>query len=263
MTDGWTITAAIATAASAAFVAWQAFETRKATGTAQAALRSAESVALDQTRARLDDQAPRVEVHQENPAWPPLGASAVGMPQPWPGQHEWHFPRDGDVLLALRVDAVITNHSDRAVQVTFNGDLYETGTDRLTKMRHRMLLRPDETVTTQLLKLYPLTDWAHDHGVYAAGGSFEDLRAVAAGTVRVHDDRDNGVVDTWNLRLSGWPLQPDAQRDGMWRLTLPTINEEAVRCVDFEMQPPRERSYWLSRGRAEQLPEIRLGESTR
>lgn len=124
MTDSWGIAAAVATSVSALFVAWQAGETRRATKISQNALKSAQTVALDAARSRLDDQAPQVAVHLSDAAWPPLGSSS-GWPQPWPAVQAWHFPRDEDVLLALRVTLHVTNHSNRPVHVTFQGDLYQ------------------------------------------------------------------------------------------------------------------------------------------
>ncbi|MBY8868710.1 hypothetical protein [Streptomyces sennicomposti] len=256
MTDTWGIAAAVATSASALFVAWQAGETRRSTNISQHALTSSQAVALDAARGRLDDQAPQVEVHlTPETAWPPLGPSA-GWPQPWPPAQEWHFPRDEDTLLALRVTVHVTNHSDRPVHATFEGDLYHPyveGADRPTRMDRRLLLDPGQSVAADLRKHFPLKDWAENHRAYTEETG--DRPAQALALVRVHDDRDNGVIDSWELALSGAPIQPDPERAGVWRLTPPMPDESALRCVDFELQPPRVRTYWLSRSKNMPLPE--------
>ncbi|MFF4145959.1 hypothetical protein ACFY0A_32430 [Streptomyces sp. NPDC001698] len=255
MTDSWGIAAAVATSASALFVAWQAGETRRSTKISQNALKSSQAVALDAARGRLDDQAPQVEVHLADAAWPPLGPSS-GWPQPWPAAQEWHFPRDEDVLLALRVTLHVINHSNRPVHVTFQGDLYHPhveGADRPTAMDRRLLLDPEQSVTADLRKHFPLKDWAENHRVYTEGTG--ERPAQTLGLVRVSDDRDNGVIDSWELKLSGFPIQPDPDRAGVWHLTAPTPDEPALRCVDFALQPPRVRTYWLSRSKDIPLPD--------
>ncbi|MFD6327639.1 hypothetical protein ACFWOL_33585 [Streptomyces sp. NPDC058442] len=255
MTDSWGIAAAVATSASALFVAWQAGETRRATKISQNALKSAQTVALDAARSRLDDQAPQVAVHLSDAAWPPLGSSS-GWPQPWPAVQAWHFPRDEDVLLALRVTLHVTNHSNRPVHVTFQGDLYQPyveGADRPTRMDRRLLLEPESSVKADLRKHFPLKDWAENHRVYTEGSG--ERPAQALGLVRVHDDRDNGVIDSWELKLSGFPIEPDPDRAGVWHLTHPTLDESALRCVDFALQPLRVRTYWLSRSKEVPLPD--------
>ncbi|MFJ2171049.1 hypothetical protein [Streptomyces griseofuscus] len=38
-------------------------------------------------------------------------------------------------------------------------------------------------------------------------------------------------------------------------MTPPTLDEPALRCVDFDLQPPRARTYWLSRSKNMPLPD--------
>jgi hypothetical protein len=38
------------------------------------------------------------------------------------------------------------------------------------------------------------------------------------GTVTVEDDRDNGSTDRWDLVLTGCPVEPVPDRDGLWRI---------------------------------------------
>lgn len=79
--------AAVVSTGGVVFVAGQIREARRARGVPEGA-------AYNDTRARMDAQAPHVEVHLEPPAWPPLGGSmSGGTPQPYPGSTEWHFPQ--------------------------------------------------------------------------------------------------------------------------------------------------------------------------
>ena len=73
-----TAIAAVVSAGGVVFVAGQIREARRARGVSEVA-------AYNDTKARLDEQAARVEVHVDPPAWPPLGGSpSGGTPQPWP-----------------------------------------------------------------------------------------------------------------------------------------------------------------------------------
>jgi hypothetical protein len=81
----WTGVSAAATAVAALIslaallaVAWQSFLTRTGVDVSQAVL-------LAGDRVRLDDRAPEVSVRLEEPAWPLLAWSHVGMTcTPWP-----------------------------------------------------------------------------------------------------------------------------------------------------------------------------------
>ncbi|WP_395367009.1 hypothetical protein ACHGLA_36390 [Streptomyces sp. YH02] len=68
------------------------------------------------------------------------------------------------------------------------------------------------------------------------------------GIVTVHDDRDNGVVDTWSMTLTGCPLQPDPNRGSVWIVAPDDIDgRSGRRHLDYDLLPPRERTYWVSR----------------
>lgn len=105
-----------ATAISAAFIAWQAYETRRAAqATRASAQETAESVELtrqalqisqdslavsralaaEQMKGRLDARAPRLRVNLGTPEWPPLEPSVHGgQPNPIPPDFVFHQPRD-------------------------------------------------------------------------------------------------------------------------------------------------------------------------
>src|SRR6478752_1825985 len=127
MTDGWAIAAVVAACGTWPFVAWQALETRRATNTATGALAASTATAIDAARARLDVEAPQIEVRVTGPAKHPQGPHRHGgAGGEWPSDQVWHFPRDEGLGKDLVVDlaVVITTRSDRPVHLSFAGDLY-------------------------------------------------------------------------------------------------------------------------------------------
>jgi hypothetical protein len=145
MTDRWTVAAAFGTGL---FVAWQAFETRRATNANRRAVQASQAVAVDAARARIDEHAPRLQVSVDSPSWPPLEPSVVvgGEPNPQPAGKEWHFPRDAKKDLMLRVQVWVKNLGARNAQVRFEGSIRETSGNYL-RSAAPVLLRPNEELT--------------------------------------------------------------------------------------------------------------------
>jgi hypothetical protein len=134
------------------------------------AMDQSELTAYGEARGRMDAAAPRVEVHVAPPVWPPLGASQ-GVPQPWPGGQEWHFPRGQEQQLLLKATVTVTNRSPASVHVEFAGDLWEAEAreGRVPPMRAEMLLGPDETVETVLRGGLSMVAWARLDAQVRAG----------------------------------------------------------------------------------------------
>src|SRR5215467_4699659 len=101
-TPGWTIAAVVVAAGTALFVGWQALESHRATSGSAQALRASQAIAVDNARARLDQNAPRAELYVE-PLWPPVEPSAVkeigGQAQPIESTRTWLTPRDAGQFL--------------------------------------------------------------------------------------------------------------------------------------------------------------------
>jgi hypothetical protein len=256
MTDGWTQTAAIATAASAvataasaAFIAWQAAETRRATRTAQGSLLAAQATALDAARARLDNQAPRVELNVEMYRWPPYTPSeSGGKPQPWPAGTTWHLPRDGRQRLLVSVLVNIANHSDRHVHLAFGGDLHHSNEQLATE--DNLIFAETKNFPLLLQSALTIAEWAQNA---EAVGKGEEPPHIVRGTVTARDDRDQGVTDIWDLSVTACPIEPDPNLQGVWRVS--QTLEGRPTSVKFDMHPSYRRTYWLSRGGAVALPD--------
>ncbi|MFJ2937941.1 hypothetical protein ACIO8G_34900 [Streptomyces sp. NPDC087219] len=253
--DTWTAISAVATAASAvttalAFggVVWQSRLTSKA-------LRVSQTVALDAARSRLDAGAPQVAVRLEEPVWPPLAAAQFGMPlNPWPTGHSWHFPRGQDDRTFLQAEVVVENHSSWPVQAQFEGDLFVSGEDRRIHPAPTPVLVPGReasgapgTLRVYLQKAFSTQELAENHDAHENG---RPLPHTVTGAVTVHDDRDNGIVDTWNMLLTGHPVMPDPDRGSVWIVVPDHIDgRSGRRSLQYDLLPPRERTYWVSRRR--------------
>src|SRR5579859_2321380 len=117
----WTIAAVIVAAAAAVFVAWQAFESHRATLVGLKAVAASQAMAVNSARAYLDQDAPRLEVYLFA-QWPPLLSSGVGrVPTRVPIATQWRFPDDAAELLTLRASVRIVNLSSGGAKVCFTG----------------------------------------------------------------------------------------------------------------------------------------------
>lgn len=240
---GITAAGTVVSAGGIGFVAVQVSEARRARGMSEVA-------AYNDARARMDAAAPRVEVHVSSPAWPPLGDSSTGgVPQPYPGGTEWHFPGRQDHRLLLQTELVVINRSERTVRATFEGDLWEIDAPdgRPRQMVREMLLSPAKpTAHAYLRGGVSLKEWAEIDARVRDG---ESVEPVVRARIIVHDDADEGVIDVWEPWLTGTPIAEDPNRGSVWRLTPPPFNggEHGDWCLQYDIQPVRRRSYWSSR----------------
>lgn len=248
---GITAAGTVVSAGGIVFLARQVGEARLQRGLS-------ETAAYNDARARMDAAAPRVEVHVEPPVWPPLGGSYHGVPQPYEGGQEWHFPQRQDHQLLLQASVVVGNRSEASVHLNFKGDLWESKAPdgRPCAMRSEMLLGPGERVDALLRGGVSLKEWSQIDAKARAG---EVVEPVVQATITAHDDADEGVVDTWHLWLTGTPISEDPNRGSVWRLTPPPpfADQHGGWCQQYDMQPPRHRSYWLSREQERPLQDPR------
>ncbi|MBT2439777.1 hypothetical protein J7E93_06505 [Streptomyces sp. ISL-36] len=252
----WTAISAVATALAFVAVAWQSILTRRALAIAQTA-------ALDTARARLDNGAPAVTVRLEAPIWPPLAGTAHGMPcNPWPRGHNFHFPNQEWEPTVLQAVAVVENLSGRRVEVRFDGDLIEDQDNRPVPATTPVLVPAQNSATgasgehrVYLQRSFSAKQLAENYEARKAG---RELPHRVTGSITVHDDRDNGVEDTWSLTLTGCPLQPHENLGSVW-VTVPHHITEGtgLRSLQYDLLPPRRRTYWVSRRGGVELGEPR------
>lgn len=207
----WTEVSAAATAVTAVIslaallaVAWQSFLTRSGVDVSQAVL-------LAGDRGRLDDRAPEVSVRLEEPTWPLLAWSHLGMPcNPWPNNHDWHFPEREDQRTVFQAAVVLENLSNRAVEARFEGDFAVAAEDNRVLRAPSPIIVParDDAGTAGQVRVFLQAEFTAKElsENYEAREQGRPLPHQAAGTISVRDDRDNGTTDTWDLSLTGCPI---------------------------------------------------------
>ncbi len=217
-------------------VAWQAYETHRTTTLSHRTLESNHSLAIDSARARLDQDAPRIDVYVEQVSVLPEGAGETSTP-------EWRLPADAGRMLSVQAQVRVVNLMPyRTIHLTVSG-LH----DDAKRADTEVLLIPSASLTYYLTATFTLAQWAEN---WAAQNDGTALPHNAGGRVVAKDDRDEGVVDTWPLHLAARPIRPagDEDQPGTWELTGGDWFRIAIR-------PLRERSYWISQSRNIPMPE--------
>ncbi|MFK0107904.1 hypothetical protein [Streptomyces sp. NPDC091217] len=255
----WVAIGSLGTAAGFGVIAYQSALMRKtvkvsqdALQVAQNALIASETVAIDAARTRLDAQAPAVSVRFTEVQWPPYAWSHVGMPvNPWPNGYDWHFPEKENERIVLQARVVVENRGDRYVNVEYDGDLVK-------KVEHRAVPATPHALWPQqgngvnpnlfLQKDFTIKELSENYEAQQEG---RPLPHRVTGVITVHDSRDNGVTDTWELELTGCPVRPHESRTGVWLIDHETGSE----ALEFVGHPPYERTYWISRQRGKRLPD--------
>ena len=231
-------------------VAWQAYETHRTTTLSQRTLESNHSLAIDSARARLDQDAPRIDVYVEQVSvHPGAGLPGAGLPGE-PGESPaagWSLPADAGRLLSVQAQVRVVNlMPHRTIHLKVSG-LH----DPAKRADTEVLLVPSASLAYYLTATFTLAQWAENWAAQHAGTA---LPHTAGGRVVACDDRDEGVVDTWPLHLAARPIRPagDGDQSGTWELTSGQAGEDWFRIA---IRPLRERSYWISQSRNVPMPE--------
>jgi hypothetical protein len=228
-------------------VAWQAYETHRTTTLSQRTLESNHSLAIDSARARLDQDAPRIDVYVEQVSVLP-GAGLPGEPGETPAAG-WSLPADAGRLLSVQAQVRVVNlMPHRTIHLKVSG-LH----DPAKRADTEVLLVPSASLAYYLTATFTLAQWAENWAAQHAGTA---LPHTAGGRVVAGDDRDEGVVDTWPLHLAARPIRPAGdegqEQSGTWELTSGQAGEDWFRIA---IRPLRERSYWISQSRNVPMPE--------
>ncbi|WP_432135855.1 hypothetical protein [Streptomyces sp. bgisy154] len=255
----WVALGSIGSTLAFGAVAVQSYFTRKAVNVSQVALDVAhgtqvasEAVAIDAARARLDIEAPAMEIRVVDVPWPPLAWSHVGMPvSPWPPGYEWHFPHKQDERIVLQARIGVRNAGTRPMTVEFDGDLYVATPEKRARRATPVISSPQPVPPVNpnlyLQADFTIKELSENYEARAAG---RPLPHRATGTITVHDNRDNGVTDVWRLEITGCPVRPDENRSGVWHVD----HESGSDCLEYTAHPTYERTYWISRRNGQKLP---------
>jgi hypothetical protein len=240
----WTILAVAAALVGSGIVAWQALETHRTTTLSQRTLELSNSLAIDNARSRLDQDAPRIEVYVEQVSVLPVDSANTPGPKAESGAR-WHLPADAERQLRVQAQVRVVNlMNNRTIHLKVKGLQ-----DAAMRPDTEVLLVPAAKLAYFLTATFTLSQWAENWQARQAENSPPN---VVEGSVIAGDDRDEGVVDTWPLHLAAWPVQPGEGTDGTWQLTAGMASSE---WFQIDIRPLRERSYWISQRRGIALPE--------
>ncbi|MFE5030031.1 hypothetical protein ACFRAO_43800 [Streptomyces sp. NPDC056656] len=230
-------------------VVWQGYLTR-------ASLKVSQLMTADAIRSRLDSQAPGVTLKLSPPPWEPQAWNSTGMPcNTWPQGQTWHFPaeQEGANRLVLQQVLVLENLSDRQVEARFDGDLVVADEDRRPSAVGVVVLEPGERSREIYLQGdFTIKELSEN---FRAKEGDQELPHKVLGTVTVADDRDNGSTDRWDLVLTGCPVEPVPDREGLWTIAPWHLTEgSGLRTLGYSLLPTRQRIHWVSRARGVRLP---------
>lgn len=114
-------------------------------------------------------------------------------------------------------------------------------------------------VIFQLEARFTAQQWAENYEAQQKG---LELPFVTEAKIIYTDRRDEGVVDIYRLRLTGCPIEPVPELGQAWRQNLTRTPDGGLprEVIDFEVNPPRERQYWISRSQGIPLPSPAYGD---
>jgi len=240
-----TLSGAVATSVSAAFIAWQARETRRA-------VQVQEATALEGAKSRRDARAPGVTV-QVRRTFAPLEPETFGQPQPLRSGAEYWWPGDEERSILLRAELVLRNDGERTVVVNFQSPGWEmiggVGVAGDQPVFHE--LAPKSETSAQLVGTLTLAQCISNGNARAAG---EPLPDGISAFLLVEDGLDDGVTDEWLIELTDAPLTPIPGKDGGWMVgSGPGVPDPLPTAAAVH----RERRYYLSRATNTRLDSAR------
>ncbi|WP_329012256.1 hypothetical protein [Streptomyces sp. NBC_00690] len=148
---------------------------------------------------------------------------------------------------------MLENLSDRRLEARFEGDLVIVDDNTRPSAAGVMVIEPsDSSPEVYLQRDFTIKQLSEN---FLAREANEELPHKVLGTVMVADDRDNGSTDRWDLTLTGCPVVPVPDHDGLWMIAPWHISEgSGLRTLEHTLLPPRQRIHWVSRARQMQLP---------
>jgi len=253
-TDPWVVAAAIGTIGSALFVAWQAYETRRAVKAGQRGADLSRVMAIEAVKTRLDSRAPRLNVIAAPTNNEVVYAESTmgGEPQQWPTGTPLQRSRDDSAGLVVGAQFEISNNGDDTVEVSLIGSVRVLCSPMAP---HRSLpgvtlvqLRPGEKCEFRLELSQRLAQWADEWDAWRAQGT---AGGVAPGSVICSDRYDDGVVDVWDLEVTCFPVTRVDGDLGKWRVRHGSEGDPPT--VSALVQP-KPRQYYLSKRTSQLLP---------
>jgi hypothetical protein len=212
-------------------------------------------------RTRIDTGAPNLMIRlapdeRRYRVEPSAHERLGGAAQPIAPDRTWHFPKDAQQVISLRVGVYAANLSTSDfASLHFEGSLldFQPAPDNGPPLSppEPFALYPDRAVDMalpwcDLEARFTAQQWSENWHAWEAG---RELPYFATAVIVCTDRRDEDVVDTWRLRLTGCPIEPVPNLGDMWRprLSRQVGSEVPKDAVIFDAFPPRERVHWISR----------------
>jgi len=260
------VTALVAAIGTALIIAWQSLETARAARAAEEGLRGtadslrvSQVLAVEAERRRLDGAAPILTVRINPPEWPPRGGRLfVGSePAKLEEGQVFRLPREGPNHVTLRADGYIRNEGPLTRAVSLRNlcvEHFDQGTRSMVFGEpgdYELDLLVEQNIRIRLQDERPAAEWVANA---EAAARHETPPSAGVGTVIAKDDFDNGVIDTFELELGGYPLERVPGEDGAWRVPHCLPTNVPIHAV----VRPRVRRYFRSKMRNQELPQVEL-----
>jgi hypothetical protein len=221
--------------------------TRKSVKEAAESRQVWESMALDATRARMDQSAPRVALQGAHvPAQLfafSQGATSNTYTNEWPAGHTWVFDKDASDIICLKLVVDVLNGSPLPVDIVCSGDFYWNSQPQ---GQTGFVVPPGGTFQVQMQAAFTAKQWVENFEARRAG---EPFPWVATSRLIMVEASENGVNDEWELKLSGCPVEPVQGNIAAWRVGAQGLDGNTAFSIS-----PRQRWYFFSRAQSTMLP---------
>lgn len=248
-----TLAAAVATAVSAGFIAWQIHLTRKSVESTDAALAIARDefahgqlLRVDAQRAAIDAEMPRLTVEVSVQSYivyrtDEMTETRYGDQEPTEVRKGSRFalPDDATVPLQVRCSVAVSNDGPRRARIRIDG---EQGTTEA-------VIAVGKTVGITLWRTLPVEEWA----AITARRETGEAEHTQIGTLTYIYPGDFGAVETHTVVQSGSVLARARGGADQWRTTeLGATEQEPFGALRASVEPFR-RTYWASRAENRRL----------
>jgi hypothetical protein len=234
----WTALGSVATGLAFFGVVWQAWETRKTAGqsrktveiasasleTSRETLQINRDVVLEAVKARLDSRAPRLKLfvaptNDERARQRPSVLHTEDIGAPWPMDREFRRDEDNYQQLTLGAQFEIENEGVVTAEVTVSGSVNwlrpPVSTVRLMNGAATVSLAPGQRCEFRIDETQPLQQWAEAWQARSSG-NVDAVKITAA--VVCSDAFDDGVIDSWQLEMWCYPVEPRQGDRAAWLL---------------------------------------------
>ena len=249
LADRISLGVAVGTAALALATMFLALYTRSAVKEAAEARKTWASMAQDATRARMDASAPQVtvsslKVSQELWAEPTLAMVQGTFGNRWPPSHTWVFDKDTENLVCTKLTVNIIGGSSLPIHIEFEGQFSWNG---MEDGRSYYNMAGSESLSVEMHAAFTAQQWSENYQAHITG---QKPPHVSIAKIYMVDRSENGVTDSWELSLSGWPLEPVPGNIAQWRMARQGVGGSSAYDIS-----PRRRTYFLSRAQDVTLPD--------